>query len=281
MADRSTSDDWLRRKILADSMHELAHVDDKATPAEVSHSVGRRTARTLGLADPYAEEKRQWIRETLAGEQRIRERLNGLPNPFAATLHLALAANILDSELRADMGQKVSLRGLLDGFAAVPFASDLVVDLEAAIASAREVLFIHSSAAELFFDRLLIEKMGKPREAVFSIVREAPTLADATLDDARAVGLDQVATLIHPSADTRGLPLDACSEEVRERFRRADLVVAKGQAAYETLENREARLAGGDREGEQHVFFLLRVKCALVARHLGASVGDCVLERAG
>ncbi len=273
-ADRSTADDWLRRKILAEAMQALSRVDDKATPADVIHGVAKRASKTLGLVDPYVEEKRRWIDDALGIEERIRAAIDGAADPFAAALRLSIAANLLDCELRADFTRPVSVKSLLEGYGEVPFAPQNLEDFREALRAAKSVLFIHDTAGELFFDRLLIEKMQKPRQAVVSVVREAPILADATRGDAVAVGLDKVATIIDPGIDCLGVPLAACSEEFRAQYRAADVVVAKGQAAFETLEGKDSQIDGE----EKQVFFLLRVKCGLIGRHLGAGVGDSVLE---
>ena len=276
-ADRTTTDEWLHRKILADVMADLGRVDDKTTPAEVIHELAKRTARTLGVADPYAEEKRRWIEETTGNSDWIRGIVDGSPDPFDAALRLSIAANLLDCELRHDVVKGFSMRGLVEGFASLPFASEKVEDFRAAVAAAGRVLFVHDAAGELFFDRLLIEKMSKPPGSVYSAVRAAPILADATREDALLVGLDTVATIVDPGIDCLGVPLNACSQEFRDLYRSADIIVAKGQACYETLEGKDAEIDGV----EKPIYFLLRVKCPVMARHLGAGVGDCVLEASG
>ncbi|MBI4601122.1 MAG: DUF89 family protein [Planctomycetes bacterium] len=273
-ADRTTPDEWLHRKILAEAMAELADSDARAPPAEVVHAVTRRAVKVLGVADPYAEEKRLLIEEALALEGRARAAIEAAPDPFAAAVKLSIASNILDCELRQDFARAFSLKGMIESCGEIPLSGELVGELRSALDNAGTVLFVHSSAGELPFDRLLIERAGKPRERVVSVVREAPILAQATREDASLAGLDRVAAVRTPGADCLGLPLNACSEDLRAAYAAADVVVAKGQAAFETLEGKDARLAGEDKP----IFFLLRVKCALLARQLGASVGDLVLE---
>jgi uncharacterized protein with ATP-grasp and redox domains len=273
-ADRTTTDEWLHRKILGDVMSDLGRVDDKTTPAEVIHELAKRTARTLGVPDPYAEEKRRWIEETTGNGDWIRSIVERSPDPFGAALRLSIAANILDCELRQDVVKGFSMRSLVEGFESLPFAPDNVEDLRAAVTGAERILFVHDAAGELFFDRILIEQMRKPPGAIHSAVRAAPILADATREDAALVGLDAVATIVDPGIDCLGVPLNACSQEFRDIYRSADLIVAKGQACYETLEGKDAEIDGVSKP----IFFLLRVKCPVMARHLGAAVGDCVLE---
>ena len=274
-ADKCTTDEWLHRKILGDAMQELARVDDKATPAEVIHGVARRITRTLGVPDPYLEEKRRWVNDATGNGDWIRSAVQGQPDPFLAAAHLSIAANILDCELRQDIvTKKFSLKSLVEHFSRIPFQKDAVEEFRQAVERAGTILFIHDAAGELFFDRLLIECFGKPPAAVFSVVRESPILADATREDAVAVGLDRVARILTPGVDCLGIPLNSCSTDFREHYRSAEVVIAKGQACFETLEGNDSRIDGAAKE----IFFLLRVKCQLLARHLGVSVGDCVLE---
>lgn len=273
-ADRATSDEWLHRKILGEAMQELDRVDDVATPAEVIHAVFRRTTKTLGVPNPFQEEKRRWIEETTSNVDWINAALEAAADRFQAALQLSLAANILDCEFRQEIVASFSLKSLVAGFQEVPFQPDNVEDFRQAIERAERVLFVHATAGELVFDKLLIETFGKPRERVFSTVRESPVLAHATREDADGVGLEDVANVVDPGIDCLGLPLSACSEEFRAIYEKADVVIAKGQACFETLEGGESRVGGERKE----TFFLLRAKCPVVARQLGVAVGDSVLE---
>jgi damage-control phosphatase, subfamily I len=271
-AELATSDEWLHRKILGEIMTVLVHADDEATPAEVVHRIFRKTAHTLGLADPYAEERKGWLEEVLTNASWIRERIDRDPDPYLAAIKLAISANQLDNELRPIL----TLKGLVEGLDHVSFDPESVPKFQEAVTAAEKVLYIHDTAGELFFDRMLIEKMGKSREAVVSVVRKDPILTDATREDALAVGLEQVVgEVIDPGCDCQGVPLDECSEEFRSRFDGADLIVVKGQAGYQTLEGREARPGGEERD----IFFLFSVKCPVMASYLGVSLGDLVLER--
>jgi hypothetical protein len=53
-----------------------------------------------------------------------------------------------------------------------------------------------------------------------------------------------------------------------EIFAAADLIIAKGQGNYETLSEHPA-----------NIFFLLKAKCPVVARHIGCDVGSALLYR--
>jgi len=94
---------------------------------------------------------------------------------------------------------------------------------------------------------------------------------DATSEDAYFAGLDQVAKVISNGSDAPGTILEDCSEEFKNIFKRADLVIAKGHGNYETLNEVK----------EKRLYFLLMVKCKIIARDLGCSVGDFVVKKMG
>jgi len=271
-AEIATADEWLQRKIMGEIMAELSRADREATPAELVHKIFRKTAHTLGMADPYAEEKRRWREEILANNAWIRAGIDNAPEPFLAALKLAVASNQLDNELR----QPLTLKGLVKGLDQTPFEPECLDEFRKAVLGAGKILYIHDSAGELFFDRLLIEKMQKPAGTITSVVHKAPVITDATREDAEALGLPVVvAEIIDPGIDCQGVPLGECSEEFRTRYDAADLVVVKGQAGYQSLEGQESTQRGVEKE----IFFLLSVKCPVMANQLGVGMGDLVLER--
>lgn len=274
-ADLVTSDEWLHRKVLGEVMQDLARVDELATPAEVIHGAMRRALKVLGVPDPYSDDKRAWIDEITSNEDLVREVLERGNDRFAGALKFSLAANLIDSEFQDEVVSGFSLKKLLEEVESLSFPIDRFEDFRSAVAEAERLLFVHDTAGELFFDRLLIEAMGKEREKVVSVVRESPILGDATRDDARKVGLERVARIVDPGIPCLGLPLASCSQEFREEYSRASLVVAKGQAAYETLEGESGQIDGEPKE----IYFLLRVKCPVLSRQLGVPVGACVLEQ--
>jgi len=91
---------------------------------------------------------------------------------------------------------------------------------------------------------------------------------DATAEDAEVAGLAGRWEILENGSDAPGTLLETCSAEFRERFERADLVIAKGQGNYETLS-----------EAPRPVWFILMAKCPVIAGHLGCEVGSLVLRR--
>ena len=67
--------------------------------------------------------------------------------------------------------------------------------------------------------------------------------------------------------DAPGTILKRCSQEFLRLFTAADLILSKGQGNLESLSSEDAP-----------IYFLLKVKCPVIARHLGAQTGEMILK---
>ena len=102
-------------------------------------------------------------------------------------------------------------------------------------------------------------------------MRGAPAINDATMDDARESGLTDLVNAIPNGSDAPGTVLPDCSEEFRKAFTDADLVIAKGQGNFETLSD----------VYNKRIFFLLQIKCPVIARDSGFPIGTFVIRENG
>jgi damage-control phosphatase, subfamily I len=263
-ARKVTDDDWLHRKVLNEIMQHLAKTDFDRSPAELVSEAIRMAHRPLGSTNPFADDKKTHTASALALEARLREAIDKSADPLHTALKLAGAANVLD----ANIFGPVELQGGLDQALATGFKVDDYIDFQRDLAVAKNVLIIGDSAGETVADKLLIERLISPGRTLTYAVRKAPILNDATREDAEAVGVPTIATVIDTGSETMGAPLSLCSQDFRTRFEQADLVLAKGAANYETL----------DAEAKTK-YFLLHVKCIVVARHFGVAIGDAVFIR--
>ncbi len=127
------------------------------------------------------------------------------------------------------------------------------------------MLFIADNAGETVFDRVLTEALQIP---VIYAVKKYPTLNDATVEDAVAAGLEQSVRIISNGTDAPGTILSLCSEEFLRIYKLAPIIIAKGQANYETLNNAGPK-----------VFCLLQVKCPVIGKDINAPVGSIVIRQ--
>lgn len=258
---RASGDPVLHERILREALAALSQADLSLPPPLCARRIGEIIQRHTGVDDPYLADKQRSNEFALSLVDRCRGHLASSPDPLATAIRLAAAGNIIDFGIHGAVTVgldwvEASMAHALEA----PLDPAVLDRFRLCAASARRILYLADNAGELAFDRLLIEQL--PKGTVTVAVKGGPILNDALLEDARVVGIDEVATVIDNGARIPGTWLPDCSPEFREHFAAADLVIAKGQGNFETLS-----------ETSREIFFLLKVKCAMVSRHLATPVG--------
>jgi len=123
----------------------------------------------------------------------------------------------------------------------------------------KKVIYLTDNAGEIALDKLLVSELKKLGAHVTVAVKAGPALNDATMEDAKCVGMGEVAdNVITTGADAVGLIPQECSKEFLKLYNSAELVVAKGMAYAETLTELTLNCP--------HVL-LLRTKCNPMANY--------------
>ena len=255
------ADDAQQRRVLDRVLDVLKQIESSNTPPEIAERVHGLVRREVGNGDPYRAAKEASTRQAWALYPQLAALLAESDDPQETAVRLSIAGNIIDFGPEQDY----DLWGTVERVLGQPFAIDDGAAFHNALSKAGRVLYLGDNAGETVFDRLLIQTLGVP---VDYAVKGGPILNDATREDALAAELDQVAEIVDTGSQAPGTILDRCSEAFRDLYAGAELVIAKGQANYETLS-----------DGGQKVFFLLQAKCPVIARDVGVSVGSIVLKR--
>ena len=248
-------------EVLRDTLVLLQHLDPSATPPEIGDQIHRRVRESVAEADPYGEVKRAATEEALRLRPWMRALIGDAVDPFEQAVRIAIAGNVIDF----GPSTTYDVRGALAEATEQPLAIDDLDALRDRLTKARSVLFIADNAGETVFDRALVEILDLD---VTYAVKGAPVLNDATLADAKAAGLETCATLVHTGGDTPGTILGRTDPEFQQRYADAEVIIAKGQANYETLS-----------PGDPRVFFLLKAKCPVIAGDLGVETGALIVKQ--
>jgi hypothetical protein len=150
-----------------------------------------------------------------------------------------------------------ALKGLKDGF-----AIDDSEKLRKLIKKGVKVLLLTDNAGEIAFDTLIVRELRRLGAVVTVAVKAGPSLNDALMEDAEAVGMTKEADeVITTGADAIGVNLDETSEEFNSHFYDSDVIIAKGMANWETLTEVPAPCP---------LIYVFRTKCEPVARAVAA-----------
>lgn len=259
----ATRDEGLQRDVLRKVAGLLSDLPPEVTPVEVGFMIHQTIREVTGALDLYRELKDESNRRALSLYPRLRAKVEASADPLEAAVRIAAIGNVMDfgANPHFDLERSIA-EGLSRDLVGCGFRR-----FADAVKRAGHVLYVGDNAGEVVFDRLLVERLARLGVSVTFAVRGAPILNDATMDDARAVGMDEVAEVISTGVVAPGLILDHAHSSFLDCFRRAELILVKGQGNYESL---------SDEPGP--VFFLLMAKCAVVARDLGVEVGDLVMR---
>ncbi len=253
-------DDSLTHKILAETGKMIADIPLESTPPETGRLIYQKVSELTNIQDPYYEIKQKNITHVQQLYPKLKKIINESENQLLTAVRLAIAGNVID----LGVNREFDILQAIDDILIQDFAYNDFDKFSQAVANAQNILYLADNSAEAVFDKLLIEQMGK--HLIFA-VKEKPIINDATIKEAKQIGISEIADVISSGSDAPGTILDLCNEEFLEIFKNADLIISKGQGNFEGLSDVKAP-----------IFFLLRAKCPVIAKELEVEVDSIILK---
>ena len=266
MAKIATDDPALQRRIVSELLRRFSEVTWDEIPPDLSYLAQEVVKDVTGVSDPYKEIKKRSNSIALKHYPYLEERVAKSLDPLEEAVRLSIAGNLIDFGPYSEVDFEQPFRKASEEFAINDYEP-----FRRSVLTSRSLLYFLDNAGEIVFDKLLIETMikvrGRPFDRVSLVVKEAPLINDATLEDAEEVGLTAIPRAsIKLVGDGRGRAPSFRSSEVKSWVREHDLTIFKGQGNLEAFKD----VSGA--------FFLLVVKCEIVAKALGVRVGGLVLR---
>lgn len=265
----ATDDKSVHEIVLRKGLNALADMDMTRTPPEMGAFIHRLVKEHSGNTDPYQSIKKEFNLIALGLYPELSDLLQQSENPFETAVRLAIAGNIIDFGVNAEVDNSLLLETIENTLAQT--VSGDISYLEQAVSEAGKILYIGDNSGEIVFDRLFIELMlsnGKAKDQIIFAVRGKPIINDITMIDAKETGMTDLVHVIDNGYDVPGTVLEKCSAEFQKIFEKADLVIAKGQGNYETLS-----------DVNKNIVFLLKVKCSVIAENVGCSIGTSIARK--
>lgn len=271
IATKSTEDEELQERIITESIKWLMELKNirEMNPTILGTQVCRIARRLTGNPDPFHHLKALSNRVAMEVAPALKREIEAASSPeeaFRLAVMGAICGNTIDFEVE---GYKPSLEDLKKTLR-VCLRGSLHVDdtktLMGRLSTSRRTLYLLDNAGEIAFDKLLIEVITENYPTkIWAVVKEAPVLNDATMEDAEEVGLNRIVDVVTTGSDHVGLNLEEASDEFKQLLKGADLIIAKGQGYYESLTEVENLI-------QAPICYILRAKCKLVAESLGVPV---------
>ena len=265
-----TDDEKIHTKVLQEIMKHLQKVSFTDSPPKLSRKVHEIMREITGSKDPYKKVKEKSNELAKKKYSYLKKLVNESDDSLLMATKLSIIGNVIDfgtiNRFNVDQMIEFSIKQELD--------ESLYLRYKNTLDHSKTILFLADNAGEIFYDKLLLEEIVKKQKQINFVVKANPIINDALVKDAKFAGIDKIANIIEWDSNQKisspGIILSYASKQFLQIYESSDIVLSKGQGNYEGLSN-------VDRE----IFFMLVVKCPLVAKDINSDVGKLILKVKG
>ena len=256
-------EDATQKEVVRKIMKTLEVADENLPPSEIAGFTNQIIRDETGIDDFYAEIKQESIKKALEIYPKLKALVAESDTSIELALRISAAGNAIDVIHSTQFDMDQIIKQVVD----LSFIGGGYDEFMRKLENADYLLLLADNAGETVFDRVLIEALPIP---VKYAVKSGPILNDATLSDAMDSGLADIAELIETGSNGPGTTLHQCSADFQKLMNEAPLMLAKGQANFETLENQPF----------EHLYLMFKTKCPIISRHLKLPQENIVLMHA-
>jgi uncharacterized protein with ATP-grasp and redox domains len=257
--------DKTERKVIAEVLKRLKNIDYGLSPAANSEIAYVTFREIAGIEDPYYDLKRKYNRLALDVYPELEKSANSSKDRLYTAAKAAIAGNVIDLGIDIKKAITLDFKNIIRDLPQMNLAVDDYDKFKELLKNSVNILYISDNTGEIVFDKIFIKELARLGKKVVLTVKSGPIINDATMEDAVEVNFDGLARVIETGNNNIGINLNNSSKTFLEEFKKADLIVAKGQGNFETLD-----VISSD------IFFLLKAKCESIARELGVGYLDIV-----
>lgn len=210
--------------------------------------------------EDFTEIKREFNQLMLNMEASIEEKIRKADDPLEKALLYARIGNYIDFAAISNVDQSTVIT-LLDEKSSEALDEEEYKNFLHDLSSARKLVYLTDNCGEIVLDKLAVQilKEQYPNLDITVIVRGYPVVNDATMEDAEEIGLTDLVKVIGNGSNIGGTWIPGINSESRELLYQADVILAKGQGNFETLN-----------DCDLNVYYLFLCKCDLFQRRFHA-----------
>ena len=222
-------------------------------------------------AEDYTEIKKEFNQLMLNVEASVEEKIRTSADPLETALLYARIGNYIDFAALENVTQETMLK-LLETENQEPLSQTEYANFQTDLSTAKTLVYLTDNCGEIVLDKLAVKilKEKYPQLNITVIVRGYPVVNDATMEDAEEIGLTDIVKVTGNGSNVGGTWFPGLSNEARTLLEQADVILAKGQGNFETMN-----------DCGLNVYYLFLCKCDLFQRrfHAKALQGMFLNER--
>lgn len=213
----------------------------------------------FGHAYSFEQLKKDYNHMMLEAEDRIGARIARAEDPVYHGILYARVGNYIDFGAMGSVSDE-KLRELIEKAEEETLDPAEYRRFTEQMETAKSLVYLTDNCGEIVLDKLLIEQLSKkyPQVHITVIVRGEPVINDATIEDAKMIGLTDLVPVIGNGTKIAGTSLKDISEEARDLISHADVILSKGQGNFETLNN-----------SGLNIYYMFLCKCSWFVNRFG------------
>lgn len=210
--------------------------------------------------EDFTEIKKEFNQLMLNMEVSIEDKIRKSNDPLEKALLYARIGNYIDFAALSNVDQSTVIT-LLDEKSSEALDEKEYKNFLHDLSSAKKLVYLTDNCGEVVLDKMAVKilKEQYPNLDITVIVRGYPVVNDATMEDAEEIGLTDLVNVIGNGSNVGGTWIPGISSESRELLYNADLIIAKGQGNFETLN-----------DCGLNIYYLFLCKCDLFQRRFHA-----------
>ncbi len=235
-------------------------------PPEIASSVYEKMALIANKKDLYDKQKELSTKKALSFVPYLKDKILTSKDKLLTATKIAVAGNVIDLAAEVEFDLDDELLKIFD----TDFSHNDFNKLETNLQKAKNIVILGDNVGEHIFDYMFISTMKElyPDIIYTYMVRGNPIINDVTMKEAKEAGFDKLCNLVDSGVNTPGFAYNRATDEAKELFNNADIVISKGMGNYECLSPSH----------RDNICFLLKVKCEVVAKSLDSVVGDIICK---
>lgn len=210
--------------------------------------------------EDFTEIKKEFNQLMLNMEVSIEDKIRKSNDPLEKALLYARIGNYIDFAALSNVDQSTVIT-LLDEKSSEALDEKEYKNFLHDLSSAKKLVYLTDNCGEVVLDKMAVKilKEQYPNLDITVIVRGYPVVNDATMEDAEEIGLTDLVNVIGNGSNVGGTWIPGINSESRELLYNADLIIAKGQGNFETLN-----------DCGLNIYYLFLCKCDLFQRRFHA-----------
>lgn len=217
-------------------MKIMIQADDEDTMPWIADRIQKYASSQFTEEHDYAAIKQFYNALLMKQEEELQEKIHHAQDPLSYAIRLARSGNYIDfgalQTVNDEFLSSLLLRveeEVLDPLIYEQFQEDMK--------KSASLLYLCDNCGEIVLDKLLIQELQRkyPHIVIRVMVRGGEVINDATMVDVKQIKLNELVSCVDSGVPLAGCDLHHISEDARKEILNADIILAKGQANFESL----------------------------------------------